>query len=532
MQQQRRRGCGAASSGGRRLVPLTERATKTGVALVVLFAAACGAAETPVVVRRIDGERRAGHFVSPFSYEHFIRGEIALAHGDLAHAAEQFELARAGPEEDPLVLARLVEVLDRLDRRAEADEVLRGALQTFPEAETLWLTRGRLAERRGDMRRAIASYERAEAMAPRSELGPIALADLLASNDAPGRADAVLARFVRRAPERSPAALRARMRLALIRGDARTAVRTIRALVRVAPARADEVEEVANAALAEGHPALAASVLDAMPRGLVDPALHVRALAEAGRFDRAEAILAATPADALGGPVTEARLYLAAGMAERADELADAIAITEPGPDVWLVSGLAKLALGRFDEAAARLAKVPRGARGYVEARLALARTLRARSLDALAADVLSESLSGAVDDEAALREALADARLATGDETLALAAVEPLEGPRGLAARARVLEQTGRMDEASDLWARVPPDAPGITARTRLRSRAARMLADGERERALRLLSRWVARAPEDELTRARFEQLGGVVGAENDVPPPRARARNSVTE
>ena len=498
----------------------------------MLIAAGCGAASTPVVVRRIDGERRAGHFVSPFSYEHFIRGELALAQGNLERAAEEFELARAGPEEDPLVLARLVEVLDRLGRREQANEILRGALQTFPEAEALWLARGRIAERRSDLRVAIASYERAEAVAPRSELGPLALADLLASNDAQGRADAVLARFIRRAPERSPAALRARMRLALIRRDARTAVRTIRALVRVAPARSDEVQEVAAAALAEGHPALAASVLDAVPRGLVDPALHVRALAEAGRFDRAEAILAATPADALGGPVTEARLYLSAGMAERADELTEAIAITEPGPDVWLVSGLAKLALGRYDEAAARLSKVPRGARGYAEARIALAQTLRARSLDALAADVLAEALAGPVDDEPALRGALADARLAIGDEAGAVAAVEPLEGARGLAARARVLEATGRMEEASDVWARVPPDAPDITARTRVRSRAARMLASGERERALRLLSRWVVRAPEDEVTRLRFEQLGGVAPDESDAPPPRARARNSVTE
>lgn len=483
-------------------------------ALVLVLAAGCGAAQSPTVVRRLDGERRAGHFVSPFSYEHFIRGELALAQGDLETAANEFELARAGPEEDPLVLARLVEVLDRLGRREQADAILEGALQSFPNGEALWLARGRIAERRGDAQRAIASYERAETVAPRSELGPVALAGLLASNDARGRADAVLARFIQRAQTTSPEALRARMRLALLRGDVRTAVRTVRALVRVAPARADEVQEVARAALDQGHHALAASLLEAMPRGLIDPALHVRALAEAGRYDRAEAVLAATPADALGGPATEVRLYLAAGMAERADEMAEALVLTEPGPDAWLVSGLANLALGRYAEAASRLAKVPRGARGYAEARIALAESLRARSLDALAAEVLASALSGAVDDEPALREALAQARLAAGDPDGALEAVASLRGAAGLAARARVLEEIGRVEEATATWARIAPDLPGLDARTRTRARAARLLARGQRDRARRVLARWVARAPEDEITRARLEELGGPRG------------------
>lgn len=472
----------------------------------------CGSSPAPRVVRRVGGERRVGTYVSPYSYEWFIRGELALAHGDLERAAESFELARAGPEEDPLVLARLVEVLARLDRMDEAQEVLRGGLEAFPRSEALWLAKGRLEEQRGETARALAAYERAEASAPRSELPPIALASLLADSEAPGRADAVLQRFIRRAPGGTPAALRARLRLALLRNDVRTAARTVRHLMRVAPARADEIETVARAALDDGRPALAAALLEAMPRGLVEPELHVRALAAAGRFDRAEAVLASAPPAAFGGRIVEARLYLQAGMPERADELAELALITEPEPQAWLASGLAKLALGRYAEAAERLVEVPPGTRGFAEARVALAASLRARGLPALAGEVLSRSLeAGGTDDALVLREALAEARLDAGDVDGALEAVAPMTGARGRVARARLLDRARRWDDAARTWAAIPADLPALDARSRARARAERALARGDRAGAIAILEHWLARAPEDDLARERLELLEG---------------------
>src|SRR5690606_32400366 len=94
-------------------------------------------------------EARTGIFVSPFSYEHFVRGELAYLRGDLRQAREEYMLARAGPEDDPLLIARLADVLDRLDREAEALALLREGEALDPESELIWLARGRIAERRG-----------------------------------------------------------------------------------------------------------------------------------------------------------------------------------------------------------------------------------------------------------------------------------------------------------------------------------------------------------------------------------------------
>ena len=482
-------------------------------AVAVLVALGCGSAQTPQIVRRVGGERRVGYFVSPYSYEHFIRGELALANDDLEAAAEHFELARAGPEEDPLVLSRLVDVLDRLDRHDEANEVLAAGLELFPDSESLWLVRGRIMERRGRIPAAIASYERAEMSAPASELGPIALASLLAEHEAAGRADAVLERFIRRAPERSPEALRARLRLALLRGDAQTASRAVQDLMRVAPARSEEVVEAARLALEREEPGVAVALLESLPPRLVDPRLRVRALITAGQLERAEAVLAAAPADALDGPATEARLYLEAGQPERAEEIAEMVLATEPQPAAWLASGLAKLALGTHAEAAQALARIPPGARGYAESRVALADALRAQALDALAAEVLASALqTGEVDVTLRVREALARARLAHGDVTGAIAAIQPARGEQGAAARARILEAAGEQDAASEVWAQIQSDAGGLSPRSRARARAERLLARGERDAALEVLREWLERAPADTTTRRRLDALGGV--------------------
>lgn len=475
--------------------------------------AGCGASATPAIVRRVGGERREGVFVSPYSYEMFVRGELAVARDDLRGAAEAFELARAGPDEDPLVLARLADVLDRLGQREEADEILGTGHALDPRSEAIWLAEGDIAVRRGEREHALEAYERAEAAAPASSTSPIALSRLLRRLSADGRADAVLERFIQRNPERGPAVRRARLELALARGDAVAAAEAVTSLLEIAPAERAEVVRAAELALERGRPGLAARLLAAVPASAGDAGLRVRALVESGRAEEAEAILATAAPEVLGGLVGQSRLFLAAGRPDRAAEIADVAVLTDPGPDAWLAAGLAKLSEGRYVEAAPLLSRVPPGVRGFSEARVALATALASQGLAITAAEVLSAALAADADDELALRRALADLRLERGDVNEAIAALAPARGPRGEAARAALLDGAGRSEEAASLWASIAPDAPGLEERERTRARAERLAAQGRIEQARRLLERWTRRAPEDGVAAQRLAQLGGPV-------------------
>lgn len=213
--------------------------------------------------------------------------------------------------------------------------------------------------------------------------------------------------------------------------------------------------------------------------------------------------------------MVEALLYLQAGMPERADELAELALITEPEPQVWLASGLAKLALGQYAEAAERLANVPPGTRGFAEARVALATALRARGLPALAADVLVSSLGGGGgDDELLLREALADARLEAGEVEGVLEALTPVEGHRGRVARARVLERSGRWEEAARVWAAIPADLAELNPRSRARfkldGQATQPVRGGRRKATRAHLAERVTCMAEDASGRGRRLSLG----------------------
>jgi tetratricopeptide (TPR) repeat protein len=478
----------------------------------VALAIGCGASYEPLVTRHIDGEPVTGPFVSPFSYEYFIRGEIALARGDLREAAEAFRLARAGPEEDPLVLARLAEVLDALGETSDADAVLIEARELFPDSEATWLAFAKVAERRGENARAIGYYERAEHAAPASELAPLAIARLLA-DEAPQRAQAVLSRFSRRVASGSIPALRARLELAVLTNDATAAEEAVRALLVVAPARAREVADVARTMLEAGRPALAAGLLDAVPLDAVPIDLRIEALLGAGRSERAEAVIVLADDRTIGGPVARARLLLRVGRAEAASEIAEREALAASDPDAALVWGLAEDALGHHGEAARILAGVPRAAPGYTDARIALARILEEQGLAGLAAEVLRTTPADRSGRLAARRE-LARLRVERGDGPAAVEALDGLRGARSVVARARVLERLGRPEEAVVAWASARADEPSLDPASRLRVRAERLAADGRFEDAIGLLNDLVAFAPEDLHARARLAELQARAG------------------
>jgi tetratricopeptide (TPR) repeat protein len=503
------------------------RACALGLLLVV--AAGCGGTPSYPVTRRLDGERVEGSFVSPFSYEHYVRAELAIARGDLESAAEELTLTRAGPEEDPLVLARLADVLDMLDRHDEADGVLADATERFPDAEAVWLARAHIAARRGHVEDATEAYLHAAEAAPRSSTAPLELARLLRDRGAEGRADAVLDAYLARS-RGTAGAYRAKMELALARDDVDGAVRAVRALLAVAPARVSEIVAVATTALEAGRPVLAAALLDAVPRGQAPAGLRVQAFLAAGRTEAAEAALVTMRDEDLGGPLVRARFLLEAGRAARALEIAEGQALLAPDPEAWLVTGEALLALGRVGEAAAALGRVPKGASGHAEAHRALARALETGGLPGMAAEVLETGLDGREGEDLRTRAALAELRLARGDVDAALEAVDGNESPSARARRARLVERAGRFDDAIAAWRRVPVDAHELDERSRLRARAERLVRRGRAEGAIHALRRVVALAPDDIESRARLAELLAREGRADDARAV-ARAARALT-
>lgn len=477
--------------------------------VAVLTAAAllagCAGGGAPTITRTVGGQPRRGIFVSPFSYEHFVRGELAMLHGDLARAAEEYRLARAGPEDDPLLVARLADVTDRLGREDEAMALLAQGQEADPDAELIHLTRGRIHERHERPDEAIEAYARAASAAPRSEAGPLALAALLRRLERPDEADAILERYLSRAE--GAGAARARLALAVDHGRAQAAAEAVRSLLEVAPARADEVRAAAETALAADRPVLARRLLAALPdEGRADRPLRLRAALAAGDRDRAEGILARWMPRGPTELLRVAEGYLAVDMPERAVELARVAASADGGPTASLVLGRGLRAAGELGRAAQVLSTIEPGSQAWPDGPIELAAVLRDAGRPALAARVLARARARRPSVPITL--ALAEARAADGREAAALAALEG-EDPRLRAARARWLETFGRVDAAAALYAALPLDDPALSRRDRARARSEARWAAGERDAAVQSLRGWIAAAPEDLLSRARLAEL-----------------------
>jgi tetratricopeptide (TPR) repeat protein len=375
-------------------VPIEVIATVSILCFTGWIGAACAPTySTPVpeqVVRRVGGVRRSGRFVSPYCYEWYTRGELFAARGEYDLAAGAFRKALAGPEEDPFVMARLADSLDRLGRYREALAVLNRAERIDPDSEAVWLTRAEIAERHEELDAAIAALERAEAAAPASAEPTLRLARLLEKTSARERALAVLERFERRSDEGGANAARARLALAVSRGDAASAARAVDALVSVGPVHAEQVRDAARLALDAGDAELARRIIERLPRADGDNRLRLRILIESGRFDAAEMLLATGAVDSFGGLVETASAYLVIDRPQMAEELARTALAANQTPAALVVAAEASLRLGRYDRAAVLFAEVPEASSDFARARQGLAQALTASGLAELAKETLA----------------------------------------------------------------------------------------------------------------------------------------------
>ncbi len=340
------------------------------------------------VTRTVGGESRRGAFVAPLQYEDFVRGELAASQGDWQAAANAYELARAGGEDDVLLLARLADARDHMGDRVHADEALAQAERLDPRAEVVWQTRGAIAERHADLVAAIAAYERAHDAEPTSEEPVLALARLLAADGHADRAASLLGDFVAHASSPVGAA-RAALALALPRGDVAALADAATGLARIAPGHVDEIEAAVRALRARGDAVIAQRLLSRLPEEAIDRELAIEVAIAAGDRDAAERWLAFPRDERPASLTADARHWLALGDPTRAAELAE-VASTDAGAssEATLVLAEARLASGAAVEAARLFASIPEGASAHEEARAGLASALAAAGLPALGAEL------------------------------------------------------------------------------------------------------------------------------------------------
>lgn len=361
--------------------------TRAQIAFIAGLLSACGAGRGYPIERTVGGQSRLGVFVAPYSYEHFVRGELAKNAGDFARALEHYELARAGASDDPLLLARIAEMCDATGDRSRAERALDEGERLDPEAEVIWSTRGAISERHGELDRAIDSYTRAAERSSGSEESVVALSRVLSARGDVDRANTVLERYLADHPG-GPGAARALMMLSLSRNDLRAAGLAALELTRRSPRHAREVVRVAEELLATQRATIAHRLLASLPERAAPRGLMLRAALEAGARAEAEALLLTHAPETEEELMIFADAWLRLGDPTQAAELAELAIAEGGGAEASLLLARAYLADQRVAEAAALLARIPEGSSAHEEATQLIIEVLAERGLPALASEL------------------------------------------------------------------------------------------------------------------------------------------------
>jgi tetratricopeptide (TPR) repeat protein len=334
------------------------------------------------------------HFVPPFAYEAYVRGELALAANEPERAVLQFELATAAPEEDAFLLSRLAEAQARSGDHEGARRSLAEAERVDACQEEIWLTRGRWAEAAGDRAGAEAAYERARGCAPWSERAKLALYRAL---KAAGREAEALKLLHDTGAERRDRSESVVLLHALEHEDVGAVRFALDSWLAAGSLSSAELERMLLAVTARREPSLALSfrALDRpLTRALSDSDQpRVRAELALQCSDRAglRALLAEHSEQALGGAEPAARFAFAAHDWERAELYATLALNGKPNDALRALKAEAASALGEHEAALAETRAISDPTLQQKVARAQLSRLGFARLADELARSALAE---------------------------------------------------------------------------------------------------------------------------------------------
>ncbi len=362
-----------------------------GPFILVIACVVCGCATATTdaeIPRTLGGEMRLGRFVPPFAYEAYVRGELALARGDIEGAVAQFELATAAPDEDAYLLSRLAWAQALSGDSKGAERTLAHAAKVDGCSEPVWTTRARLAERTRDLARARAAFAEATHCAPYSAAGPIGLSRVLVALGERERAQAVLEAFALRVDR--PESYEAALALALVREDSIAVGAALEGMLATGAPPATTLHAAIEQALALDRPLLAARLMD-HARPAVPPTLAARVCLARGDVACAQGKLAMTATAALGGAAEATELLLAAELFERAEVEASVALVSSPSPRLFLLRARARAALGQTHAALEDLAQV-HGSEHATAVRALLVSLTRKAGLSGLAQELAPQA--------------------------------------------------------------------------------------------------------------------------------------------
>ncbi|MGB8220976.1 MAG: tetratricopeptide repeat protein [Polyangiales bacterium] len=465
----------------------------------LLGIAACASPALRTVPRVVDGQVEPGPFVAPYAYRWFIEGEVSAAEGQHDEAAMAFEAAAATPTDDVVLMSRLAEEYEASGASRRADRTLTLARRYHPDSARVALAEGRVQRERGEYDEALASFARAEELAPTSDDPVIAMAETLVAGGQSQRASALLLGYLETSQgARSARVRRAAIDLARDMADAEALERVLALDARSTPA--ERAQAAGRLALEANQPALAARIL---ARALDTPenvTLWVRALAKSGDREKGAAFLETTDSKRLGGLGEHVDLLLEIGEADAALRV---LGSPNPSPRVEYSKGRALLARREYLEAAQTLAEVPFGAASFEASRLAFAECAISLNRPGAAAEALSQAPHGSL----AIRRKLAEIFVAEGDLRAGLRLFDP-KRPTDRAVLAAVLERAGHFDEAAAYYASTMPlssERPEVQAR----ASSEQLSSHGQRGSAIGILEHWTALTPDDLYARVRLVEL-----------------------
>jgi tetratricopeptide (TPR) repeat protein len=307
--------------------PSRHTCTALFAALYALLGAGCGHAPAPeprtapASGAAVPHRGTAPVFVSPSSYEGFIRGELQAARGAHARAIESYRAAIDLGDSDPYLIAKLAEELDRAGLDAEARDLLTRAIDKHPKSEALALASARAYRRHDDAERALSSYARAEELARSSDTALERITYLRELGNHERAVEALYALAKRQEPSHNGSVrdrVRVELELALLGQHRMPVVSCARDWLALGGGDAQLTRRAASAMFAMGYFALALELLAVVPASEDDGQLRLRSAIALGRTAECEHILSSLPPHWLGGPLIMGEAYLAIGLPEQA----------------------------------------------------------------------------------------------------------------------------------------------------------------------------------------------------------------------
>lgn len=292
---------------------------------LALAAMGCGGAG-PSVTRVVDGRVVEGRFVSPLSYELFLRGAIAEDTGDLGNAIAGYDAAARSDPTDAFLWTKVAEARCAKNvHDARISDALDRALSLDPEFGPALALRVKCGGGGPDEARRAMSAE------PRDARLTASMQRFLSDARDDGGARERLLALVLARPE--PAAYRALFAWAEAHDDDALALMAAKGLAAVSttdgPALSSRAKELAGEGAVSQARAIAAAVVDHASGARVDPAVALLAVDHAlaaGELERATRRASLGRVDL----VVVAARAMALGNASAASELASLVSAADP----------------------------------------------------------------------------------------------------------------------------------------------------------------------------------------------------------